>query len=121
MLKEIKVELENKPGTLAKLGETLGENSVNIEGFCGPCEKEGISRFLVDDASSAQNALEKAGIKVIEVNEVLVIDLEDKPGELGKVCRRLANAGINIDFFYAAANTRVVLGVDDVEKAKNIL
>ena len=89
--------------------------------MCGPCEGEGIVRELVKNTTSARSALEKAGIEVIEENPVLVLDVEDKPGELGRVCRRLADAGVNVDFFYAATNTRVVLGVADIEKAKSAL
>ena len=121
MLKDIKVRLVNSPGTLAGLGEALGKDGVNIVGFCGPCEGEGIAHFLVDNIASARIALEKAKIEVIEESDVLVLDVEDKPGELGRVCRRMADAGVNIDFFYVAANTRVVLGVDDIEKGKSAL
>ncbi len=118
MLKDLKVRLENRPGTLADLGEALGKDEVNIEGLCGPCEGEGIAHILVDDASSARKACENVGIEVIEERDVLVLDVDDKPGEIGVICRRLGDAGVNIDFFYAATNTRVVLGVDDLEKAK---
>ncbi len=121
MLKDIKVRLENRPGTLADLGEALGEAGVNIEGLCGPCEMEGVARILVDDVRSARIALERAGFEVIGEGDVLVLDVKDRPGELGGVCRRIADAGINIDFFYAATSTRVVLGVDDIEKAKTVL
>ena len=121
MLKDIKVRLENSPGTLAGLGEALDKDGVNIEGFCGPCEGEGIAHILVNNKTSARNALEKAKIEVIDESDVLVLDVEDKPGELGRVCRRIADAGVNIDFFYVAANTRIVLGVDDIEKAKSAL
>ena len=121
MLKDIKVRLENRPGTLADLGEALGKDGVNIEGLCGPCEGEGIAHILVDDATSARKALEEVDIEVIEESDVLVLDIEDRPGELGRVCRRMADAGVNIDFFYAATKTRVVLGVADIEKAKSAL
>ena len=121
MLKDVKVRLENRPGALADLGEALGKDGVNIEGFCGPCEEEGIAHILVDDVTSARKALEKVEIKVIEERDVLVLDLEDRPGELGRVCRRIADAGVNIDFFYAASGTRVVLGVADIEKARSAL
>lgn len=121
MFKDVKVRLENKPGTLADLGEALGKYGVNIEGLCGPCEEEGVARVLVDNVNSAHIALKKAEIAIIDESDVLVLKIEDKPGEIGKICRRLADAGVNIEFFYAAANTRVVLGVADIEKAKSVL
>ena len=114
MLKDMKVRLENIPGTLAGLGEVLGKEGVNIEGFCGPCEGAGIVHILVNNNSSAREALEKANIEVIDESDVLVLDVEDKPGELGRICRRIADAGVNIDFFYVASNTRIVLGVEDL-------
>ena len=121
MLTDVKIRLEDKPGTLAALGEALGKDGINIEGLSGPSEQEGISRILVDNVTSARSALEKANIEVIEENDVLVLDVEDKPGELGRVCRSIAASGVNIDFFYAATKTRVVLGVSDIEKAKSAL
>jgi len=121
MLKDIRVRLENRPGTLADLGEALGKEGVNIEGLCGPCEAEGIVHILVDDVISARKALEKVEIEVVEESEVMVLDVEDRPGELGRVCRRIADAGVNIDFFYAATKTRFVLRVANIEKAKSAL
>ena len=121
MLRDLKVCLEDRPGSLADLGEALGKDGVNIEGLCGPCEGEGIAHILVDDAASARVACENAGIEVIEESDVLVLDVEDRPGELGRVCRRIAEAGVNIDFFYAATKTRVVLGVGDPKKARSAL
>ena len=121
MLKDLKVILENRPGTLADLGEALGNAGVNIEGMCGPCEGNEVAHVLVGDIASARAALGKAGIQVQGESDVLVLDVNDKPGVLGGVCRRLSDAGVNIDFFYAATNTRVVLGVDDLAKAKSVV
>lgn len=118
MAKDLKVILENRPGTLADLGEALGNAGVNIEGMCGPCEGDELTHVLVDDIASARAALEKAGIQVQGESDVLVIDVQDKPGVMGGICRRLSDAGVNLDFFYVATGTRIVLGVDDLEKAK---
>jgi hypothetical protein len=118
MAKDLKVKLENRPGALADLGEALGKAGVNIEGMCGPCEGDEIIHVLVDDAKGAKAALKEAGIEVLGKNKVLILDVKDEPGVLGGVCRRLSDAGVNIEFFYVATNTRIVLGVDDLEKAK---
>ena len=53
----------------------------------------------------------------MSVREVLVIDIKDKPGELGKIAQKMANSEVNIDFVYLATGNRLVLGVDDPEKA----
>jgi hypothetical protein len=63
----------------------------------------------------------RAGIKLVKESEVLVLELEDKPGKLGRVCRSIADAGVNIGFFYAASDTRIVLGVSELEKAEEAL
>ena len=118
MGKDLKVKLENRPGTLAELGEALGKAGVNIEGMCGPCEGDEVAHVLVDDIASAKAALKEAGIEVLGKSDVLILDVTDEPGVLGGICRRLSDAGVNIDFFYVATGTRIVLGVDDKEKAK---
>jgi hypothetical protein len=119
-MKDIRVVVEDRPGALADMGEALGNAGVNIEGMCGPCEGDGITHVLVDDSTAARAALGGAGIEVRDETDVLVIQVSDKPGVLGEICRRIGDAGVNIDFFYAATGTRIVLGVDDLEKAKSV-
>lgn len=122
MAKNLTVILEDRPGTLADLGETLGKAGINIDGVCGiPCEGKGVIQILVEDGEGARKALEDAGIAVQEVRDVLVLDIADRPGELGKTCRKIANAGVNINLTYLASNTRLVLGADDFNKLRAAL
>jgi len=119
MAMDLTVILEDRPGTLADLGEALGKTGINIEGGCGfPCEGKGVMHILVEDAATARRALEEAGIEVRGERQVLVLEIEDRPGALGEVSRRIANAGVNIDLAYGASNNRLVLGVDDLDKAR---
>jgi hypothetical protein len=119
---DITLELENRPGTLAELGEATGQKGINIEGLCGfPCEGVGVIHVLVDDAAEARNAFDGAGIAVTGERQVLVVDIEDRPGAMGTLTRRLANAGINVDLLYLATNTRAVIGVDDLDGARGAL
>ena len=62
-----------------------------------------------------------AAIKVDSERPVLVLNVEDRPGEFGKVCRRIAGKGVNIELAYLATRTRLVLGVDDMEKARTAM
>ena len=122
MAKDLTILLEDRPGTMADVGEALGKAGVNIEGLCGfPCEGKGIGHILVEDASAARHALEEIGIEVHHERQVLVLEIEDRPGALGEVSRRMANAGVNADLVYLATGTRLVLGVDDVDKARGAL
>ncbi|MFQ5944193.1 MAG: ACT domain-containing protein [Anaerolineales bacterium] len=122
MATDLTVILEDRPGTLADMGEALGKAGINIDGMCGiPCEGKGVIHILVEDAAGARRALEESGFEVSDEREVLVRDLEDRPGELGEVARKIGDAGVNIDFIYLATNTRGVLGADDLEKARAAL
>jgi hypothetical protein len=119
---DMTVELENRPGALAALGEAAGGAGVNLDGVCGFAPEDvGVVHVLVDDAEAARGAFEAAGITVRDGREVLVADLEDRPGALGALARRMADAGVNIDLVYLATNTRLVLGVDSLDEARAVL
>ena len=122
MAKDLTVILEDRPGTAADLGEALGNAGINIEGLCGfPVEGKGIVHVLVEDADAARKVLEDAGLEVRDESDVLVLEIEDKPGAYGDICRKIADAGVNIDLDYLASNGRIVIGVNDVEKARAAL
>jgi hypothetical protein len=122
MAKDLTIILEDRPGTLADLGEALGNAGVNIDGMCGfPCEGRGEIHILVDDAAGARAALEEAGIEVGLERDVLLHEAEDRPGALGETARKLAESGVNVDLLYKATQTRLVLGVNDLEKAQAAL
>jgi len=122
MTTDLTVILEDRPGTLAELGETLGEAGINIEGICGiPVDGKGVIHILVENGEAAKEALSMKGMEVGDAREVLVIEIEDKPGEFGRICRKISGAGVNVDFNYLASNSRLVLGAADVEKAKAAL
>ncbi len=121
-MKDLTVVLKNHPGTLADMGETLGKNGINMEGLCGfPLKNEAFVHVLVEDEETTRWILEDAGFEVRAVREVLVVDIGHnlgKPGTGGNMARKIGNAGVNIDLIYFAENNRIVLGVDDLEKAR---
>ena len=122
MAKDLTVILKDRPGTLADLGEALGKAGINVDGMCGfPCESKGVIHLLVEDATGARRALEEGGLEVSEEREVLVYDIEDRPGAFGDIARKIANAGINFDLVYLATKTRLVIGADNLEKVQAIL
>lgn len=124
-MKDITIALENRPGTLADLGETLGKAKINIEGLCGAtCEGEDLIHILVQESGKAYNVLDKAGFKIKEEREVLVLNIQEivkQPGSAGRLFRKLAQEEINIDLIYLAENNRIVIGVDDLKKAKGVI
>jgi hypothetical protein len=122
MSKDLTLILEDRLGELAKVGEALGRAGVNIDGICCmTVEGRGMVHVLVQDSVKARRALEANHIQVSGELEVLVLEVEDRPSVLGNIARRLANAGVNIQLAYLATSTRLVVGVDDLEKARSAM
>ena len=121
-MKDITIHLQDRPGALAEMGETLGAAGVSLEGGGVFTDNgKGIAHFLVEDAGEARQALEAKGITVTGVNEVLIQKLkQDMPGQLGKICRLMAKNNINILVQYSDHNNQLILVVDDYEKGKTI-
>src|SRR5262245_26703784 len=100
---DVAIRLENKPGELARMGETLGAAGISVEGGGGwVVDNQGYMHFLFEDCEAARRALEGVGIEVLNVRPVLVQKLkQDVPGQLGKIARRMSDAGVNIEVIYS--------------------
>lgn len=125
-MKDLTIDLENRPGSLAEMGEALGRAGVSVEGGgafvvashggeAGAVQfGRGVAHFLFEDGPGAKNALEAAGIRVLAERDVLVLRLDQaEPGQLGKIARRMADAGVNIEVLYSDHAQRLILVVDD--------
>jgi hypothetical protein len=123
MASDLTIYLDDRPGELARLGEVLGKADVNIEGFCAVTSGGGQAELhvLVDDPAPAFDALAAAGIEVASEQEVAVVDVEDNPGVLGDVSRKLGDAGVNLSLAYLATSTRLVFGADNLAEVKAAL
>lgn len=127
-MKDLTVILKNVPGAFADLGETLGKNGINMEGVSGfPLKDEAFIHILVEDETKTRSVLEQAGFQISAVREVLVLtgqpgkNILIEPGTGGKIARKIADAGVNIELIYFAALNRLIIGVDNLEKAKAAL
>jgi hypothetical protein len=121
-MKDLTIALENRPGALAEVGEALGQAGVSIEGggafVVDGC---GVGHFLFKDGAAAQRALEAAGIRVLEVREVLAQRLDQaEPGQLGKISRWMAEAGVNIEVLYSDHDHQLILAVDNMVKGREV-
>lgn len=122
---DLMVILEHRPGELARLGEAVGDAGVSIRGlaaFTG--EGKGVAHILLDDADVARcrTSLSRAGMGIADERGVLVIDLEDRPGSLGEVTRRLAGANVNIDLAYTGVGrVKLVIATEDMKSARAAL
>jgi hypothetical protein len=117
--RDITVRLgEDRPGALAALVQALSRSGVNIDGIA---EVDGLVHVLSRDPSAARAALRAGGYTVDGELEVLIMPMSDRPGELSMVMQRLAEAGVNLRFVYLATGTRVVIGADDITRARAAL
>jgi hypothetical protein len=119
---DLTIELEDRPGALADMGETLGRAGVSVEGGgAWVVDGRGVAHFLVEDGRRARAALEAAGIRVLAGREVVVQRLaQEIPGQLGTLTRRMAEAGVNIEVLYSDHDHRLILVVDDLERGQAV-
>lgn len=122
---DIVIETQDRPGVIATIGELFGEARVNIRAAAAfSHEGRGYLHFVVDDPDRALAALKMSGWKVVQSQQVLAVSLDDRPGELGRYARRLADAGINITTLYTggsnAGELEIIVAVGDVEAAQRI-
>jgi hypothetical protein len=108
----------DRPGELARVAQTLSNAGVNIEGIA---EIGGVVHVLARDPSAARSALRAGGYTIDGELEVLVLPMTDRPGELSMIMQRLADASVNLRFIYLATHTRVVIGADDITRARAVL
>jgi hypothetical protein len=122
---DLTVILEDRPGQLARVGEITGTAGVNIRGlaaFTG--DSHGVLHLLVDDAdvARARAALKEEGMGIADEREVLVVDIEDRPGSLGEMSHELADANVNVELAYTTfGGVRLVIATDDLESARRAL
>lgn len=125
MPKAFRVTLENVPGALAKVLEPLAERGINVEASGGETlGGEGRVTLLTSDPEATLDVFKAGGVRFEEV-ELLVASLEDKPGSLASLARRLSDAGVNITGLVQISRSggRSELGfvVDDADKARGII
>jgi len=125
--REFTIRLEDRPGTLGKLCQTLAAENVNILAYQQfPQEKgRGSVHLIADNPDKAKAILDRERHDYKET-EVAQIKLAHRPGELGRAASRLGDAGININYGYCGSEpntnaTFLIFGVAEVGKAVKIL
>jgi hypothetical protein len=118
-------EAANRPGELARVTELIAGRGINIEAFSLGYGSNGAVALLSHDENGLRSALTADGITYKEV-PVVTIWLEDKPGTVAKAARRLADAGVNIEFFAPVdfksdRRATIAIGVDKVDAARTAL
>lgn len=118
---QISVFLENRPGALGELCESLADQGVNIEAIMVPSGTDyGIVHMIVDQHDGAMRALDSRGYRTY-TSRVLDVTVEDEPGQLARVAHRLARSEIDVKYAYSAVTGprgRLILAVSDVVEAE---
>ena len=121
-MKDLIFILPYQSGTLARLATALHDAGIDLQGCSGQqFGPEGIIHLLVEDAAAAREAASRAGFVVRDEREVLVAGIEDRSGALAGLLAPLAEAGIDVNLTYLATGSRLVIGVDDVDRARAVM
>jgi hypothetical protein len=115
MAVDLVIDIENTPGALARVAAAISDAGVNIAAATcvGPGERAEL-HILVPHAEAAKHALAISQVGVTREREVVVVDVEDRPGVLADLTRKIARAGVNLDLVYVATRNRVVFGAADL-------
>ena len=115
MAVDLVIDIENTPGALAQVATAISDAGVNIAAATcvGPGERAEV-HILVPHAEAAKHALALSHLAVTREREVVVVDVEDRPGVLADLTRKIARAGVNLDLVYVATQNRVVFGASDL-------
>ncbi|HFB55449.1 MAG TPA: amino acid-binding ACT domain-containing protein [Hellea balneolensis] len=119
---DLEILLDDKPGTLALMGRTLGDAHVSVEGGgAWLVNGQGVAHFLFEDGDAAKQALQDVGIVVVSCKKVLVQRLKQSvTGQLGLLTGLMADAGVNIEVLYSDHDNQLILVVDDYDKGKAV-
>jgi hypothetical protein len=112
---DLVIDIENTPGALAQVAAAISDAGVNIAAATcvGPGERAEL-HILVPHAEAVKHALAISHVAVTREREVVVVDVEDRPGVLADLARKIAKAGVNLDLVYVATQNRVVFGAEDL-------
>jgi hypothetical protein len=119
---DLVIDVENTPGSLAQVAAAISDAGVNIAAATctGPAERAEL-HILVPHAEAAKHALAISHLAVTREREVVVVDVEDRPGVLADLTRKIARAGVDLELIYVATRNRVVFGAADLPALRTAL
>jgi hypothetical protein len=119
---DLVIDIENTPGSLAEVASLISDAGVNIAAAtCLGSGERAELHILVPHAEAARHALGISHLAVTREREVAVVEVEDRPGELADLTRKIARAGVDLDLVYVATRNRVVFGAADLDALKAAL
>ncbi|MDE2482616.1 MAG: ACT domain-containing protein [bacterium] len=124
-MRSIRVIVPNRPGLLAELTEVLAAKGISIEQIVVETHDEGaLVRMEVEHDDRALEILTDAGYHAV-TDDVLLARIEDRPGALAQLSRRLADERLNIRSVHhvrrEAGFALVAISTDDNARARGVL
>jgi hypothetical protein len=123
MAMDLVIEVDNRPGMLAQVAAAISDAGVNLAAAtCVGMGERAELHILVPYAEAVKHALATTHQAVVtREREVVVVGVDDQPGALADLARKVAQAGIDLDLVYVATNNRVVFGSKDIAGLKAAL
>ena len=120
---DLVIDIENRPGALAEVAKAISDAGVNIAAATcvGPGAERAELHILVPYPEAVKHALAISHVGVTREREVVVVDVEDRPGVLADLARKIAKADVNLDLIYVATRNRVVFGAPDLAAVRSAL
>lgn len=124
--KQLSVFMENKPGRLSAICSMLADNDINIFAMSvHDTVDHAIVRLIVDHPTKALVLLEEEGVHIV-TQDVVILSIDNKPGIISTIAKKLFRADINIEYAYCTANKNqdsgcLVLKTKDPEQTLEIL
>jgi hypothetical protein len=113
---DLVIEIPNEPGALARVAAAISDAGVNLAAAtCMGTAQQVELHVLVPHAAAARHALALSQLGVSREREVVVVEVEDRPGVLADLTRQVARAGIDLDLVYVATRNRLVFGAADLD------
>ena len=125
-IRQVSVFIENKPGTMVKITDALGEGGIDVRAASlADTQDFGILRLIVDDTDKARRILANIGC-VTSVADVIAAEVPDEPGAMTAMLQKVSLTGLNIEYMYAFVSLKnhkvyIVLRIKDTAKAVEIL
>src|SRR5215207_7886884 len=122
MAVDLVIDIENSPGALAQVAAAISDAGVNIAAATciGPGDRAEL-HILVPHAGAARHALAISHLAASREREVVVVDVQDRPGVLADLTRSIARAGVDLDLVYVATRNRIVFGAADLDALRAAL
>ena len=122
MSMDLVIEVDNEPGALAQVAQAISDAGVNIAAATcvGPGAQAEL-HILVPHAEAARHALALSNLAVTREREVVVVEVDDRPGILAELAGKVAANGVNLDLVYVATRNRVVFGSTDLDGVRAAL